>query len=509
MTELTGWERPDATRREFLRRLGVTGLVVAGTSALPATSAAAAGVVAGATVLSHATVIDATGAPPQHDMSVVLAGDRIVAVVPSLNIGPVPGGRVVDVRGKFVVPGLWDMHVHTTVGLESIYLPLYIVNGVTGIREMWGFPRHHELRSQIICGELLGPRWEIGSTIIDGAQSWDGVIIVHNEDEARQAVHTTKYEEHADFVKSYSYLTREAYFAIADESRRLGIRYAGHLPDLVSAVEASDAGQYSFEHLRDMFICLSDQEAELRAQIAALPFGPAAPRNFRKLVDELDRQALATYSQRRAEVVFDRLARNRTRHCATLTVLRLFSEPAEFFANDPRLKYLPPSLVASWKQKIDRFSPPPEQLPAARQFFQARLRLVHDMHRAGVGILAGTDVSNPYCMPGFSLHDELGLLVRGGLTPMQALQTATLDAARYLGMEQSTGTVTAGKSADLVVLNANPLDDITNTQRIHAVVVGGRLITSVERERMLSDLETAANSPALAAASLVMAACPC
>jgi hypothetical protein len=243
-------------------------------------------------------------------------------------------------------------------------------------------------------------------------------------------------------------------------------------------------------------MAVSAREEQFRRAIDELPFDPANGFAWFGAVRELERQAVASYSPRRAHALFERLVRNGTRLSPTLTVLRVFASPADTFAHDPRLKYIPGYFRTYWEQQIGRIAPStPEQIAQQRQYFRDRSRLVATARRDGVGILAGTDCSNPYSFPGFSLHDELALLVDGGLTAMQALQSATRDAARYLGLGHQSGTVTAGKHADLVVLDANPLTDIRNTQRINAVVAAGRYLDAAERATLLAQVEEAAKEP--------------
>ncbi|HXI92348.1 MAG TPA: amidohydrolase family protein [Blastocatellia bacterium] len=444
-------------------------------------------------VLTHVTVIDATGAPANSDMTVVITGDRITELGKTQTVRVPKEAQVIDATGKFLIPGLWDMHVHWYL---KDYLPLFIANGVTGVRLMWGMPMHQQWRKEIENGTVLGPRLFIASPIVDGPNPvWPASVSVSNDREARQAV-TKAREDGADFIKVYSRLTREAFFAIADETKKQGISFAGHVPQSVTVAEASDAGQKSIEHLTGILTACSSREEEFRKQTEAagskLPQGqipnPAALRQLNRLV-------LETFSPDKAAALFARFNRNQTWQCPTLTVLRSTSsldDPS--FRNDPRLKYMPSATRTQWDPTKDfRFkNRTAEDFELARLMFKKQVEVVGGMRRAGVEFLAGTDVLNPYCFPGFSLHDELVLLVSAGLTPMEALQAATLNPARFLGKETELGTVEKGKIADLVLLDANPLEDIHNTQKINAVMVRGKLIPKAGLQRMLATIETAA-----------------
>jgi imidazolonepropionase-like amidohydrolase len=274
----------------------------------------------------------------------------------------------------------------------------------------------------------------------------------------------------ADFVKVYSFLYPGTFAAIADEAARQRLPFAGHVPERVSVADASDAGQRSVEHLFGMFTAASSREAEIRRRLASTPVDPANPYAWLQMARSLEREAAATQGSRRAEALFERLHHNGTWQAPTLTVLRTLSSPSRRSTRKTRgcdtfRSLQRASGVRSWSGALES---------------------------AGVGLIAGTDSGNAYCFPGFGLHDELVLLVRAGLTPMRALQAATRDAARYRGLGHAVGMGTAGQAADLVVLDADPLHDIRNSRRIHAVVTRGRYLSSADRTRMFSEIETAA-----------------
>jgi imidazolonepropionase-like amidohydrolase len=409
-------------------------------------------------VLTHVTVIDVTGGVPKPDMSVVITGDRISQVEEAGKVVAPPGATVVDAAGKFLIPGLWDMHVHWYI---RDTFTLFIANGVTGIRQMFGNSDLLRWREDIAKGSLLGPRMIVASPIIDGPQPvWPTSIAVSNEDEGRKAVRNVK-QSGADFVKVYSLLPRDAYFAIADEAKRQGISFAGHVPNSVSPAEAADAGQKSIEHLTGM-----------RARAEA--------------------RSLETYDDRRAGELFARFVKNETWQCPTLTVLRgkaYFGD--ENFMRDQRLKFIPPRIKERWSQRIANRNE--ANYANAKKVFQKELEIVGAMRKAGVQLLAGTDTGNPFCFPGFSIHDELALLVIAGQTPVEALRSATLNPAKFLGLDKTLGTIEQAKVADLVLLDANPLEDVRNTQRINAVISNGRLFDRKALNKMLDQAEAAAN----------------
>lgn len=497
-----------ASRRSMLAA-GATGLAAGAFAALihPRTAAADGKSGGGDTIaLTHVTVIDATGSRPQPNMTVLVRGERIVALGRYGDV-PIPrGAQVVNLTGKFLIPGLCDMHVHSA-GLEAVDPPLYLANGVTTVREMSGSPLLHEWRDRVEDGTLLGPRSVIASPLVDGSPSlWTGLgapyIEVGTEAEARQAVRRVK-QDGADFVKVYTRLSRANYHAIADEARRQGIPVAGHCPDTVPITEASDAGQRSFEHLFWTWFATSSREAEIRRALADIAIEPGGYNSWFHQITPIEWTAAHSYDARKAATVFGRLAANRSRQVPTLVMHHVLDRPEDVppaddrLKTDDRLKYVPAPVLEQWQwalEELYKAGRTPQEIEQRRELFGHRLRLVGEMRRAGVPVLAGTDTGTPYCFPGFGLHDELALLVRAGLTPMQALQAATIEPARYLGVHESVGTVSRHKIADLVVLDANPLDDIRHTQRIHAVLVRGRLITAQHRARMLADVAAAAKA---------------
>jgi ankyrin repeat protein len=446
-----------------------------------------------ALVLTHVTVIDATGAPAKPDMTVVIKDGRIAALGKTANLDVPEDAHVVDATGKFLIPGLWDMHIHPWLGKN--FLALFTANGVTGVRVMWGEPVHHKWRQEISAGKLIGPRMVIASPIV-GSGPGD-FPAGSEEDEGRQVVRKVK-KEGADLVKVFDYMPRDAYFAIADEAKKQGIPLAGHVPFPVSAAEASDAGQQSIEHCPAVLLaCSSEGEEELRKKTKETwDTGPISLSHERVLVKNHVKQlADITYSEKEAAELFARFVKNGTWVCPTLIVWHGLSfRDEEDLVNDPRLKHMPLSTKDSWNPKNDvRVAWATGGGRADfRKLCEKHLAIVGAMSRAGVGLLAGSDTTAmAYCFPGFGLHDELALFVQAGLSPMQALQTATYNPAKCLGKLDSMGTVERGKVADLVLLDADPLQDMRNTQEIAAVVVDGKIFDKTALQKMLAQVEDA------------------
>src|SRR5579872_2641955 len=437
-------------------------------------------------VIDDVTVIDTTGGPVQAHRTVVVQDGRIVDVY-AADFRDKNALRV-DGRGRFLIPGLWDMHVHTAFGDwfpkgKEVALPLFIANGVTGVRDMGGeLDLLRDWRKEIRAGTLLGPRMVVAGPMLDGPKPrFPSSVAITTPEDGRRAVDDLK-KRGVDFIKLQSLIPREAVFAIADEARKQGITFVGHVPDAVRASEASNAGQKSFEHLIGIFEGSSPLEDEF------LKGG------------KTEGKFLESYDQARAERLFALLAKNQTWQCPTLVWERggNLIELSDF-AHDPRGKYVP----AYWKDVTwKRFTGQIEHefntddLATRRRFVQKELEVVLAMHRAGVPFLAGTDTPpGVYIFPGFSLHEELQRFVAAGFTPVEALQTATINPAKFLGLESETGTIEKGKRGDLVLLDANPLEDIRNTQRIAGVVANGRYFSRADLDKMLAGVEKAANQP--------------
>ncbi len=454
----------------------------------------------GSLVLTHVTVIDTTGAPAKSDMAVVIVGDRIGAVARTDDLTLPRDAQVIDASGKYLIPGLWDMHVH--VGNQEVFFPLFIANGVTGIRDMGNtvedFEQLNRWRTQIRQGERLGPRIVLASPILDGPRlATLGFVPVNGEAEGRRAVSRFK-SQGADFTKVLDLLSSDAYLAVADEAKKQNMPLVGHVPLSVGALKASKAGQQSIEHLFGVLEACSTKEEELSKDLVQFVTKPGVSDSqlVRLLWFVRPNQYLDTYSDKKAKALFNSFRENNTWQCPTLVLFEgwLKSEHPSS-GTDPRLKYMSPGLTKEWDPKENLFSRElsAEDWDVVKRIQRRRMALLRPMHQEGVKFLAGTDTNgyNPHLYPGFSLHEELQLLVKAGLTPMQALQTATHNPAQYLGLRDSLGSIEKGKIADLVLLEANPLENIRNTQKIAAVVVNGKLIPKEELQKMMADVEVA------------------
>jgi imidazolonepropionase-like amidohydrolase len=436
-------------------------------------------------VINNVSVVDVQSGGVVAHQTVILEQNRIASVGPSKSQKYPRNALSVNGHGYFLIPGLWDMHVHLVFGdwfpgAQDITLPLLIANGVTGVRDMGSeLETVRDWRNEIEAGRLLGPRIFTSGPMLDGPKPrFPSSIAITTPEDGRRAVDQSK-QRGADFIKLQSLIPREAVFAIADEAKKQEIAFEGHVPDSVRASEMSEAGMKSFEHLIGIFEGSSPSEDDF------LKGGKTEGR------------FLASYDSARAAALASVLAKNQTWQCPTLVWERGGNLiDLTDFAKDERAKYVP----ASWKNKTwKRFTDEimkgygTDDIAVRKKFIEKELEVVQLLHKAGVPFLAGTDTPpGVYVFPGFSLHEELQRFVAAGFTPLEALQTATLNAARFLGMDEQLGTIEKGKLADLVLLNANPLEDIRNTQKIAAVIVNGHYYSGKDLEKMLAGVEAAA-----------------
>ena len=404
--------------------------------------------------ITHVTAVDVDHGALRPDQTVVVQGNRIAAAGDAARV-PVPmGSHIVDGRGKFLMPGMWDMHVHELPDPHAA--ELFIANGVTGVRDMYDNPvKMAALRKSMQERRASGPRVFASGRVLNGVAENDHQIGVHTAAQAREAVRQ-QIQAGVDFIKIYNGLSREAFYAIAAECKRQGIPFAGHTSDSVTTAEAAAAGQRSIEHLDGVLLDCSREVAWLRRSGVFVP----------------DQRMLDSFDPLRAARLFATFVRCGTWHCPTLSIYQsavFVDDPAQVNnRQDPKLARFLPNF---W---LPHPAPHLSQAPLDRAIEQRMMQITAMMFRAGVPLLAGTDTGAPYVLPGFGLHDELELLVAAGLPVRAVLRIATLAPAEFLGRTAEFGSLERGKLADLVLLDRDPCESIRNTRFIHAVVANGR-----------------------------------
>ncbi len=444
--------------------------------------------------ITDVTVIDMTGAPAKPGQTVVVEGNRISQVGDAKKVHAPKGAQVVNARGLYVIPGLWDMHVH--VWETDRTFPLFIANGVLGVRNMGGhLDELKRWRAQVVSGELLGPHMVISGPLVAGLNPAhpDHTVVVHDPAEGRVIVDSLK-QGGVDFIKVSDNLTPDEYYAIAEESKKAGLPFAGNLPQGIWASDASTAGQLSIEHLLGSL----EESSKNFDQIVHLNDSPpASPTEKAARALTLMKLEVNGFDLERLKNLAVLFVKNGTWQVPTLVankVAPFLNDEAA--VNDPRLAYIGRQDRKEWNDVRDRFlrDNPPEFWTLHRAAYQEELAITREYNRDGVSILGGTDAGGtPFVIPGFDLHNELAALVAAGFTPMEALQSATFDAAQFLGLTDEFGAVANGKAADLVLLDANPLDDIRNTRKIRAVVVQGKYLDRAALDALLAHAKESAS----------------
>ena len=404
-------------------------------------------------LITNVNIVDVNTGKILKNKTVAIDNNRITAIYDKEIISS-DSKIVIDGKGKYLIPGLWDMHAHykwSHVDLD----PLLVANGITGVREMWGdMPAFVEIPKSTQHEGLLSPDVYLSGDLIDGnPPSFPaGCLVVTTPDEAVDAV-KKQIDKNVDFIKVYSSLSQECFMAIAKEAKKRNITFAGHIPNRVSIYKAMEAGMASSEHLYGFLNACSS-------------------------VDTSNEALISTFSEKRFDSICYVLAKSSMWLCPTLTVNRAMSYLNDStFINDNRMSYLPGYVIDIWNQKMNPYTKSQIEnfANSTRVRYLFELSLIGKMNEKGVKFIAGTDFPNPYVFPGFSLHDELSLMVKGGMPTLDALRSATINPAIFMNKKADFGSVEVGKLASLVLLNKNPLENIENTKTIETVIVRGKV----------------------------------
>ncbi len=450
----------------------------------------------GALVLRNVTIVDVERDRLDTRRDVVIVGNRIVGIQAGGTARAPTQGRVLDGTGKYLAPGLWDFHVHvfSAPGEEDFALPLYILNGITGIRDagaLRSLPEQQRVAAAIERGERVGPRMVLAGALIDGPPgSWPGQMVAASPTEGRLRVRESKAAGWS-FIKSYSLLGESTYLAIADEARRQRLPLYGHVPESVRLETAVQAGHRSIEHFGRITQACSSAESEMISANAQALKAPEPLPALMAVMMGHNQRTLASWDKQRCATVLRQLANAGVAVMPSLMVSDFYlgKDPSP---DEPKMRTVPNAVRAQWGQgDWRRQQIPPELLAQAPQSVALDWKTFKMAHDAGVRVLAGTDAAyaNPFLFHGFTLHDELQRYVDAGLTPHQALRTATVNPGRFLKRSELAGRIGIRQKADLVLLDANPLADIAATRRIHAVIANGRLFDRAALDALRADVE--------------------
>ena len=421
-------------------------------------------------LITNVNIVDVNTGKILKNKTIAIDNNRISAIY-NEEIAGSDSTIVIDGNGKYLIPGLWDMHAHykwSHVDLD----PLLIANGITGVREMWGdMPAFVDIPKRSQQEGLLSPDVYLSGDLIDGnPPSFPmGCLVVTTPNEAVAAV-KNQIDKKVDFIKVYSALSEECFMAIAKEAKKRNITFAGHIPNTVSIYKAIEAGMASSEHLYGFLNACSS-------------------------VDTSNEALISTFSEKRFDSICSVLAKSSMWLCPTLTVNRAMSYLNDsIFINDTRTAYLPGYVIEIWNQKMNPYTK--SQIDnfanSTRVRYLFELSLIGKMNEKGVKFIAGTDFPNPYVFPGFSLHDELSLMVKGGMPTLDALKSATINPAIFMNKKADLGSIEVGKLASLVLLNKNPLENIENTKTIETVIIQGKVYNRKALDLMLEQSKSIA-----------------
>jgi tetratricopeptide (TPR) repeat protein len=422
-------------------------------------------------VITNVNIINVETGEILKNQTLGIDSNRISKIY-SENVSASWGSEKLDGKNGYVIPGLWDMHAHYQ-SYDSYFSKLLLANGVTGIREMWGDMDSTSLYRNKNKQGYFGPDIYSAGAIIDGVpQMWPESAGVSNAEEAKAEV-LKQIDQGVDFIKVYSGLSKEAFDAIAETANEHNISFAGHVPNSINIFHAIEKGMSSSEHGLGL-ITGSSSKGDSLLQAGNTPYMDPTP-------------FITTFSEARFDSLCNLLAQSEMWLCPTFIVnqnYNLLDKPEEL-QKSPLLAYIKRDLKSKWfVYKDDSIS-----TAKHKKGSELLLNLVSKAHAKGVKILAGSDFPNPYTIPGFSMHDELEILVSGGIDELSVLQMATSDAATFMNKKADFGTVAEGKVASLVLLSDNPLENIANTRTIEAVIQRGQLYDKNALEELLASVK--------------------
>ena len=446
-------------------------------------------------LIENINVVDVQTGDVHLNMDVLIIADSIAEIKTHRQL-KYSVRKTINGSNKFLIPGLWDMHGHW-IDTYEYFFPMLLANGVTGIRDMWGnLPVLTEVREKIKKGELIGPEVLSAGFMVAGVNPIQSgaSVIASTPEEGREIVRNQK-SSIADFTKVYSELERDVYFAIAEECKIQDLPLTGHIPTKTSLYDIVNSNHRSVEHVYGINAFLHNQYEEFVKKVNGQPYKLELDETVKGYAENYGIGALE-YDLENLEIsrlpqLIKLLANSQTWITPTLVV-----EKGRIRTYDPKFDpgrlnaYMPDHVISDYYVKDTlRTSRDSTNFQWDKKYYNLTISMLKPMFDGGVKFLAGTDYVIKFCYPGFSLHEELQILVEeAGITPLQALQTATINPAMFLEMEDKLGTVEIGKKASLLILNQNPMEDIKSTQDIGGLILRGDYYNEQQLDIMLAEL---------------------
>lgn len=424
-------------------------------------------------LIKNANIVDVVDGTLKSNQDVLIDSGKIIGIYGS-GKSEIIAGKTINGTGKYLIPGLWDMHVHLA---DSSFLPIFLQYGVVGVRDMGGnvaactdgceslsAVKIRNWKTMIANGSLAGPEIYFSGPTLSGT-GWPTSLPARNEPELQASLDSLQ-KLKVDFIKVYEEIPLPVYLSMSQKAKAMGLDFAGHLPEAVLVSTAAEAGQKSIEHVREaLLLCFAEDKEMLDDFLKADNYSAEDIAFVNKWIADCD-------------LAIETLKNNQTWLTPTLAVEKSKIRYADSsWIQFTLRKQMPGSIASAFaeyldsKRKLDSKEKQSELL-----WWNTQQLLVKKMHKNGVGILAGTDASCQGGMPGYSLHEELQLLFEAGLSPLAALQAATLNPATYFNCLDTDGTVETGKTANLVLLGKNPLAEIGNTKTVEAVIFHGKAL---------------------------------
>ncbi|QIE58738.1 amidohydrolase family protein [Rasiella rasia] len=443
-------------------------------------------------VITNVNIIDVENQITNSSQTIAIENGKIILIEPYSDSSVIKAETIIDGTNKYLIPSLWDMHTHyTTSNKHKGFLNLFMANGVLGVRDLWG---SIEARDSLVASNTLMPRIFLSGHIIDGPFTLlQGTLQPKSADEAIHLVDSL-HQKGADFIKVYDDLSKDIYEAISLKCKELNLPFTGHTPDIITAIDASELGQKSIEHLNGIFESCSSQQSRIDSLEVVFKhaFMQRNIPNAIKAFTEIGTLYSSTLDEDELNKLSNTLVKNKTFITPTLITLNNHWYRKEVdFTKDSINKYIPLEMFNGWdpNNEFPTNMFPEETWESGKKMVSIAKTITNKLNKNGVKLLAGTDCGVSYVVPGFSIHNELKLLVKSGLTNGEALQTATINPSLYFNLSDSLGTVTENKIADLVLLNNNPLEKIENTQTIFGVIQNGKYLDRNRLNELLKNAE--------------------